>query len=409
MRKPWIVFIESNTTGTGRCFVHTATQLGLAPVVLAENPDRYPYIREDGIPCVEARTSNLDNLAHNINLLARQAAIQGIYSSSEYFVEIAAQLARARGLSGADPEAIRICRNKRRQREHLRTAGIGTPNFISAECTQKAVEALELIPLPAIVKPVMGTGSTGVRLCHTPQEVITHTTRLLSSPVNERNMAVPREVLVEEYLNGLEYSAEVLNAKVMGFARKHISSEPHFVELGHDFPADLTNDTIDLACAVITSAVAAIGLTWGPAHVEFRITPRGPAIIEINPRLAGGYIPEIVRLASGLDLIRATVALVTGISQPLSISLRKHASIRFITPPFDGVLEGFNGLTQAAQTTGVQEVRLYRKPGEYLQIQNDFRDRIGHVIAVASALVTSAHIAEEARAAIRVIIAPKAA
>lgn len=45
----WFAFLESNTTGTGREFCAAARARGLRPVLLTRDPDRYPYVVEDGI------------------------------------------------------------------------------------------------------------------------------------------------------------------------------------------------------------------------------------------------------------------------------------------------------------------------------------------------------------------------
>ena len=49
-----------------------------------------------------------------------------------------------------------------------------------------------------------------------------------------------------------------------------------------------------------------------PPKADYALTAKGPAIVEINPRLAGGFIPEIVRLASGIDIVREAIRLVVG-------------------------------------------------------------------------------------------------
>ncbi len=44
MKKPSLVFIESNTSGTGQLFVKAAVQQSMQPILLAAKPSRYPYI-----------------------------------------------------------------------------------------------------------------------------------------------------------------------------------------------------------------------------------------------------------------------------------------------------------------------------------------------------------------------------
>src|SRR5262249_54068333 len=152
------------------------------------------------------------------------------------------------------------------------------------------------------------------RLCRSAAEVKAHAARLLAHATNERGQATPAEVLIEEFVRGPEYSVEVFNGQAVGVTRKHLSPAPYFVEIGHDFPAALPAAARASLAEIATAAVHAIGLTWGPAHVELRLAAAGPVVIEINPRLAGGFIPELVRLSTGLDLIEATVALAAGVT-----------------------------------------------------------------------------------------------
>ncbi|HEU5271551.1 MAG TPA: hypothetical protein VFU36_16610, partial [Jatrophihabitans sp.] len=49
MRRELLLLLESNTTGSSRLFCAAARRLGLQPVVFARDPDRYPYLAEDGI------------------------------------------------------------------------------------------------------------------------------------------------------------------------------------------------------------------------------------------------------------------------------------------------------------------------------------------------------------------------
>src|SRR5262245_6347348 len=90
MNKGWLVFIESNTSGTGRLFTSKASACGYRPVMLAETPGRYSYLEQDGIHCVKCDTSSMAALQQSVEALAREAPVSGVFSSSEYFIEAAA-------------------------------------------------------------------------------------------------------------------------------------------------------------------------------------------------------------------------------------------------------------------------------------------------------------------------------
>ncbi len=117
MTTRWFVLVESNTTGSGRLFCDRARTLGLVPVVLARDPDRYPYLGQDAIESRVVDTSDPGALMAACAHLGGRIA--GVTSSSEYFIATAARLARSWELPHQDPAAITCCRDKYAQRERL--------------------------------------------------------------------------------------------------------------------------------------------------------------------------------------------------------------------------------------------------------------------------------------------------
>lgn len=376
-----LLFIESNTTGTGRSFALCARSLGYRPLVLTKDPSRYKFIEGDSITYVQVETSNPNELWKRVECIAKEVIVAGIYSSSEYFMDSAAELADAYGLPAADYHAVRECRNKHVQRRRLEAGGISVPRFRFAERAGDIIDALAFIPLPVVVKPICGSGSVGVRLCRTEAEVLDHSGFLLRENVNERGLLQAPGILIEEYLEGQEYSVEIFGNEVVGITRKHLSPVPYFVELGHDFPANLGVALSDRIAATALRACEVMGLNWGPIHLELKLTRTGPAIVEINPRLAGGFIPELVRLAKGIDLIRESICIVTGNPWSITGANNVHASIRFLLPSTSGRVISFEGIDQARNIPGVAEVMTYIQTGTTVYMHGDFRDRIGHVIA----------------------------
>lgn len=137
------------------------------------------------------------------------------------------------------------------------------------------------------------------------------------------------------------------------------------------------------------AAVRALGLGWGAAHVELRLTgtdSRAVGVIEVNPRLAGGMIPELVRRACGIDLVLAQVQAALGGAPELGRGAYARASIRFLTSGQDGVLAPAavraDAVDRARAVPDTVEAVLYRAEGERVGPAEDFRGRVGHVIAV---------------------------
>jgi argininosuccinate lyase len=407
MMNSWLAFVESNTSGTGRLFARVASQKGFRPILLSDDPARYSYVSQDGLDTLEVDTRTEGTLLDACRRLAPGAGLAGVTSSSEYFVSTAASIARRLGLAGPSPVAVRVCRDKFRQRRQLQKAGVPMPAFRRATSIKTAIRAAQELGLPVIVKPVSGSGSVGVKLCLSLDEVGAHAAQLLNQRHNERGAPVARRILIESVASGPEYSVETFGLQVIGITQKHLGPLPDFVEIGHDYPAQLLPTTKKAIESIAQQSLVALGLGWGPAHVELRVSESGPQIIEVNPRLAGGYIPELVRLSCGIDLISETIMLVVGEQPELRSSCHDHASIRFILAPEDGTLVEVKGLDQAQSVPGIMEVKLYLPPGTEMRRHRDFRDRVGHVIARGSTHEEAVQAAEAAHRAVNLIIQPQ--
>ena len=258
-----------------------------------------------------------------------------------------------------------------------------------------------------VVKPVWGSGSIGVLRCDDPASAEAHARLLLLQKMNERGVPVPQEVLVEELVHGPEFSVETIGRTVVGVTQKHLGAEPLFVEIGHDFPAPLQAKQATALARTTLAALDALGLGWGPAHTELRVGPDGPVVIEVNPRLAGGFIPELVRHAKGIDLVTEVVRAAAGHTPRLRPRHARAASIRFLLAPNAGIVAGRRGLPAAQAIRGVKDARFYVAIGDRARLGGDFRDRVGHVIAVAPTAADSARRATQALGALSLVVRPE--
>lgn len=400
--RPVLALVESNTTGTGRSFATAARARGLRPVLLSPRPERYPWVAEDGIDIAWADTTDPTSIVAAARDAAGGASPSGLVTSSEYFAAVTAWAAAALGLPGAEPVAVDRCRDKRRQRRALRAAGFAVPDFASARSPGEAVAAALAIGFPVVVKPADGTGSRGVRLCRDGAEVCDHVATLLQTRRDERGQPAIPAVLVEEYVIGPEVSVETFGTAVVGITAKHLGALPSFVEYGHDFPAGPAALAGTDPGATAIAALGSLGLGFGAAHTEIRLAERGPVVIEVNPRLAGGRIPTLVRLATGLDLVGAAVDAAVFGSATAEAGLPEpgpgHASIRFLVLERAGRVRRTGGVAAAAGVPGVVDVAIAARPGQWLGGTGSFRDRVGHAIAAAPTALAARTAAEAALA-----------
>jgi len=406
MTGAWLVLVESNTTGSGRLFCSCARRLGLRPVLLARDPARYPYVAADDIEHRLADTGSAAGVLEACRDL--DGTIAGVTSSSEYFIATSAEAARELGLPHPDPGAVRACRDKHAQRVALSRAGVSGPEYAAAHTPDEAAAAAARIGYPVVVKPTSGTGSIAVRLCRTGSEVRAAVEHAFSGP----DPALPPQdtVLIEEYLTGAEYSAELIDCSVAGITKKLLGGEPFFVEIGHDFPAPLPAADQAVIGDVAVAAVRALGLGWGGAHVELRYSATGQVcVVEVNPRLAGGMIPRAVQEATGIDMIFQVVAAAAGRPEPLRPRAGRAASIRFLVAGEEGTLTGVRGVAEATRLPGVAEVGITAQAGQRVVLRHSFRDRLGYVIASAAGNAEAARTADAALALLAARVTPVAA
>ncbi len=104
-----LVFVESNTTGTGMLALARARDLGLAPVLLTNRPSRYPGIGEADCEIIRCDTNSADAPAAALHAHFAPDEVAGITTTSEFYLEAAASLAESLGLPGNPPAAVGRC------------------------------------------------------------------------------------------------------------------------------------------------------------------------------------------------------------------------------------------------------------------------------------------------------------
>ncbi|MEK8104319.1 ATP-grasp domain-containing protein [Micromonospora sp. M12] len=239
-----------------------------------------------------------------------------------------------------------------------------------------------------MVKPTDDSGSTNVLLCGDADQARAQAVRIIDVRTNVRGLPTSRTALVEQFVDGPEFSVEMFGwngrTECLGITAKQVGQLPYFVETGHLFPADLPPSTAASIVDVVRAALATCDLRLGPSHTEVRLTGDGPAIIEINPRLAGGMIPELMRLTTGVDLLEQQVRVAAGLPPELTARPSGYAGIRFLLADQEGVLTGIDGVADAERFPGVERVALTARTGTRVRPPRHALDRLGYVIARGS-------------------------
>ncbi|AZO52338.1 MULTISPECIES: acetyl-CoA carboxylase biotin carboxylase subunit family protein [unclassified Mesorhizobium] len=382
MTKRALILVEGNRS-TGELYVKAAKRLGLHPITLSADPTQYDYLAADDMETIRVDTDNLDALISECSRVRATydiAGITGFTGLDELAYATVGKLCRSFALPGPNPSSIERCCDKFTQRQILAEAGVPMPAYRLASNAADVQSCAAEINLPVILKPAVGSGSSGVLLCRDVDELAKHTIHLLGGKHKWR--ASPR-ILVEEFAQGPYYWADIMGNEVIGIGGADFGRPPHFVHRGCTYPAVLTDVEQQRIADVSLSCLEALSLGWGPSNIGFRWTRRGPVVIEVNPRLAGAPGPQMVKLVYGIDLVTEHIKVVIGEESDLR-STRSHvAGARFLLPEGDGILDWIDGASRAAAIEGVSEVKLHVQPKTPIVREGDYRDTIGHVIAAS--------------------------
>ncbi|GGA52605.1 hypothetical protein GCM10007416_27100 [Kroppenstedtia guangzhouensis] len=382
--KKKLLFVEGNTTGTGMLAIDKARKLGFEPVFLTQKAGRYDGLLESECRVIVTDTDSINEL----KLCVAQEKVEeiaGILTTSDYYLEITANLIRAFGLTGNSPQAIHLCRNKALYREKLQSQGIRQPHFKVVRSMGDLKKTRQSVHLPCLVKPADDSGSNNVRLCFSWEEVEQQTAKILQNERNVRGQKTSQTVLLEEYIEGPEYSVEMFSWQgesiCIGITEKRLTGFPYFVESGHVFPAVLPSDVKQEIEETVKQTLEAVNFQFGASHSEVKWTPKGCVMIETNARLAGGMIPELVCHSTGMDLIEQQVLCAAGVAPKWEqLEPTGYSGIHFIVAKEGGRLSSVDNLEAVRKIQGVEEFVVKAQIGQAVQPPKSFSDRLGYVI-----------------------------
>ncbi|MFI0259444.1 ATP-grasp domain-containing protein [Streptomyces sp. NPDC017056] len=241
----------------------------------------------------------------------RQEPFDGIMAGNEKVVPFVAHAARTLGLPGISEDAAAVVRDKRSMRRLLRDAGLHTPGFVELDRPDRWTDALPL-RFPVVVKPANGYSSLGVIRVDDKdslEEAVGNTWKLVEANLRQAGEpAGEAGVLVEEYLDGPEVSAESLvhggRVRVCAVSWKGELTGPYFEESTLRAPAQLPAEILAAIEEEVIGAHHAFGITEGTTHTELRLVGGiRPVLLEMGARIGGGgAMHYVTHASSGIDL-----------------------------------------------------------------------------------------------------------
>ncbi len=312
-----------------------------------------------------------------------------------------AKAAKECGLVGISMDTAIKATDKGEMIKAFEVSGVEHPWYYIAYDENEFNSILDKIEFPCIMKPTDSSGSRGVVLVQSKEEL-----------VNEYNYTKGNSrggaVIVEEYMQGSEVSVEVMAVggipHVLQVTDKLTTGAPHFVEMGHSEPSALGEENVAKIKDLAVRAVKSVGIKDGPAHVEIMLTKDGPKMVELGARMGGDCITtHLVPLSTGIDMIKATIETACGRVPDIEEKFKKGSAIRYFDVPC-GRIKSIEGAEEARKIDGVKEISFVKNIGDTAGEIGSSTDRVGFVIAQADSAIEAVGICEKALNTIKITV-----
>lgn len=261
---------------------------------------------------------------HNVSILDKEAVlvlakklnIDGIMAFAvDPGVVTAAYVAEQMGLPSAGSyRSISILQNKALFREFLTENGFNVPRARGYRDCDSALQDTDYYNFPVIVKPVDSAGSKGVSRVDHPND-------LAKAIAYALRFSHSGEFIIEDFLEKKGFSSDTDCFSVHGELKFVSFSDQRFDEKaenpytpsGYSWPSTIPGCSQQELTREIQRLLTLLDMGTSIYNIEVRECTNGKAyIMEVSPRGGGNRLAEVLRLATGVDLIENAVRAALG-------------------------------------------------------------------------------------------------
>ncbi|MGP4114819.1 ATP-grasp domain-containing protein [Streptomyces sp. 4N509B] len=384
--------------------VAAAHRVGARTLVLAPNLSA-PGIRKAVAAADTAMTvdwTDHPRLTMALSQLASHPARTSIFGFAEASALVAARANEALRLPGNPHAAVAYLTDKAALRGKVNQLTRSPVRYEHCDRAAHLVAVADRVGYPCVAKPRTGSGGQDVHLLRSSADAAVLAAGLTGEPA----------LIVEEYLDGPEYSVEAHSRDgehtVLAVSRRYTTGAPDFLPTGYDLPADLDQQTAERIHELVTATLVAAGHRSGPSLTEVVVTAQGPRLIEAHAHPGAECVQDLL-LATGTDLAARAIASQLGLPLPEPRpGARRHAGIRFLRLP-PGQLRAVEGLAEARALSGVTGLKITVPLGSHVPEATSRVAGHGYLTAVADGAQELEAVLSKALDIVRPTVVPRAA
>lgn len=389
-----ILIVEPNCAG-GKCLLESAVRYDFKVHAVTHKSlyDRdYDAVMKSMISSVLFTDfTDMNKCVDDIVLHCIRENIEVILPGFEFMVEIASRAAHKLNLITNDISSIRALREKDLMYKQFIKYHVPCASTAIFDDYNTCLEYLNTKSFPLIIKPSANAGSCGVSKIKSKNDVAACWKCIRENNLEfPHNMVLSNKILIQEYLEGKEYSIEIAVqngvVNILGITEKITTQNDNFAELSHRVPGKIDNVDDSELNDILSMAVKSLGIHDSVAHVELKNTNKGIKIIEVGARMPGDRIPDLLLKATGVDEGKVFIDLAQGKYIDIEKKCNKIAMINFITsnvegeitriPDISSIFKRFSNINMEI------EIKLYLNVGDFISMPNDNISRIGEILCV---------------------------
>lgn len=374
-----LVFIGTYKFGTSKEALTIAKEMGYAVILFTDKHSHLDFLEVDQVIFID----NLLNEQHVMNeILVLQKIGKQICACVSFidpYVSYAARLSKLLGLKVVSLKPLSLMENKITLRETLKHLPI-TPAYwiIHPEDSLQKLKCISHLPL--IIKAPVSNGSKDVLMVKTPTK-LTNAIRYL------RDKYPNNSLLIEEFLEGSQYLVELViqndELKFMEVMEQDVIYNGKFIVSAYKYPAILEENLYKTLISHTSAIMGEIGFSNGSCHMEMKLVQNEWMLIEINPRMSGGVMNQIIEEGTGINLLKEILNTYLG-EEPEFIKTRnQYVNARYLTIQSRGKLLKVKGKERALEHDGVKYVYIKPVAGAVLKKPHSMGDRYACIIAVS--------------------------
>lgn len=278
------------------------------------------------------------------------------------------------------------CQNvsdKIRMKRIFKYAGVPTTDYV--ETDHFDMDVIGKLKFPMVVKPVDAYSSKGVRKADNLEE-------LKQYYEEAHQIGRSGRVIVEEYFSGEEISVDafVVNgkAKLLNVTNSEkVKDKDRFVIFRGRYPVKASAAVIKQIEEICQKIADGFGLVNAPLLVQLLHDGDKVSVLEFCARTGGNMKYLLIKYASGVDVIGATLDITLGKKADLSPKFKRHnVVVNDFVYCKPGVFDHFEGFEELEKEGLINEFHPVRLKGTQMKGVTSSSDRIAGMNIVADSV-----------------------